>query len=120
MNYKLIALLFCLLTASVSANAQNVAVIAHSVSTRMEARNVISERSMNRIELKDAEKVLVVCRSGLRYPMSSSYRSISDLDDDADMQLNISGRYFHVYLFSVDSSGRVQELEHERYLASDI
>lgn len=77
----------------------SVYVVAPSVSTSIEARNV--RRRLGWIEVlqpRDAEAVMVMVRSSLRNPMNFRYDSFKDLVRDADMQLNISGPTFHCYL----------------------
>lgn len=98
----------------------NVAVIAHSISTRAEARNVMRRQGWSEAaNLRQADAILVVCRSGLNWPLSSSYRSIKELDDDADSQLNISGSNFHIYIYQINSNLGVDEVKHVHYPADD-
>lgn len=97
----------------------NVAVIAHSVSTSMEAREVRRRQGWTETSLRQADAILVVCRSGLSYPLSSSYRSIKELDEDADSQLNISGSNFHVYIYRINDDLSVDEIKHIHYPAND-
>ena len=66
-----------------------------------------------------ANGVLVVCRSGLSYPLNSSYRNIRELNDDADSQLNISGSNFHIYVFKLNGNKTVSEAQHVYYPATD-
>ena len=86
-------------------------VIAHSLSTRAVAR---SEKSFSR-----GNTVLVVCRSSFNNPLDGSYASIDALDRDADSQPNISGRYFHVYSFAINSDGSVTKRRHKK-LEADL
>ena len=98
----------------------NVAVIAHSISTRAEARNVMRRQGWSEAaNLRQADAILVVCRSGLNWPLSSSYRSIKELDDDADSQLNISGSNFHIYIYQINNNLGVDEVKHVHYPAND-
>jgi hypothetical protein len=97
----------------------NVAVIAHSVSTSMEAREVLRRQGWTETSLRQADAILVVCRSGLSYPLSSSYDSIKELDEDAESQLNISGSNFHVYIYRINDDLSVDEIKHSHYPADD-
>ena len=95
----------------------NVAVIAHSVSTSMEAREIRYRQGWGETSLRQADAILVVCRSGLSHPLSSSYESTKELDDAADSQLNISGSNFHVYVYRINDDLSVDEVEHIHYPA---
>ena len=98
----------------------NLAVIAHSVSTRIEARAVLRRQGWTQTDdFRRADGILVVCRSSLTYPLDASYPSIRDLDRDADSQLNISGPLYHVYLYRIDSDLSVSEVRHVHYKAND-
>lgn len=98
----------------------SVAVIAHSVSTRMEAREVLRRQGWTETtNLRQADGILVVCRSGLTWPLNSSYDSIKELDDDADSQLNISGSNFHIYVYRINDDLSVDEVKHIHYPAND-
>jgi hypothetical protein len=98
---------------------EDFAVIAHSVSTSSEARKVLSKIGESAYSLASKNLILVVCRSGLSYPMNSSYNSLSELNSDADSQLNISGDNFHVYIYQMDSDGTITERQHIDYKAED-
>lgn len=107
---------------STSANGErglNVAVIAHSISTSMEAREVRRRQGWTETSLRQADAILVVCRSGLSYPLSSSYLSIKELDNDANSQLNITGSNFHVYIYRINDDLSVDEIKHINYSAND-
>jgi len=54
--------------------AVNVAVIAPSVSTRMEARSILARLGWHETALRDASAILVVVRSMLRVAESIIYR----------------------------------------------
>jgi len=98
--------------------APAVYVIAPSVSTSMEARRVLHRQGWRETgQLRDAQSVLVVVRSMLYWPLSSSYRTIQDLDSAARGQLNISGSYFHVYLYSLNHDYGVYQADHVSYPA---
>ena len=117
-----LAMLLCVLTLSSIANAQrglNVAVIAHSISTRMEAREVLRRQGWSETSLRQADAILVVCRSGLNWPLSSSYNSIKELDEGAESQLNISGSNFHIYIYRINDNLSVDEIKHIHYSAND-
>lgn len=113
----------CVLVFSVPAYAErglSVAVIAHSISTRMEAREVLRRQGWTETtNLRQADAILVVCRSGLNWPLNSSYRSIKELDDDADSQLNISGSNFHIYVYQINDNLSVDEVKHIHYPANE-
>ena len=97
----------------------NVAVIAHSISTSMEAREVRRRNGWSETDFRQADAILVVCRSGLNWPLSSSYDSIKELDEDADSQLNISGSNFHIYIYRINNDLSVDEIKHVHYPADD-
>ena len=66
-----------------------------------------------------ATVILVVVRSSLFNPLSSSYETVCELKEDAEIQLNISGPNFHVYLYSMDDDLRVTQLSHRSFSATD-
>ncbi len=94
----------------------NLSVIAHSVSTRAEARKILrQERWSETSNLQQADGILVVCRSMLSDPLDSSYSSIKELDEDAESQLNIGVSNFHVYVYRINDDLSVDELQHGYY-----
>jgi hypothetical protein len=98
----------------------SLAVIAHSVSTRIEARTVLRRQGWTQTDdLRRADGILVVCRSSLTYPLNSSYPSIRDLDEDVNSQLNISGPLYHAYLYRINADLSVSEVKHVHYKAND-
>ncbi|QWD31215.1 hypothetical protein G6681_05590 [Polynucleobacter paneuropaeus] len=100
--------------------AADVYVIAHSISTRAEARRVMQKQGWGQAtNPAQASGILVVCRSGLSYPLNSPYKTIKELDEDADSQLNISGSNFHVYVFNLNGNKTVSEAQHIYYPAND-
>lgn len=99
--------------------AADVAVIAPSVSTSMEARRVLAKLGWNEVSLKKAGGILVVVRSSLSYPLNPSYDSIQELKTDAEFQLNISGPKYHIYIFSITDDLEVREIKHIQYRADD-
>jgi hypothetical protein len=124
-NYRLVyGLLFLLslLVAPGFVSAErglNVAVIAHSISTSREAREIRRRNGWTETDLRQADAILVVCRSSLNWPLDSSYDSINELDDDADSQLNISGSNFHIYICRINNDLSVDEIKHVNYPAED-
>jgi|LSQX01.1.fsa_nt_gb predicted small secreted protein len=116
-------LVFLLLIVIVSAGiAQSrlsrVAVIAPSISTRQEAREILRENWMMETSYNNADAILVVVRSTMLNPLNIRYRSIKDLERAANMQMNISGLNFHVYLYQINSDESVREIYHDRYKAN--
>ena len=99
----------------VEAAGELVYVIAKSVSTSMEARSIAASQGWQVVPLRQADYALVVVRSSLDYPLSGSYESVFELEEDADNQLNISGPNFVVYLFSLDDNLRPTELDRVSY-----
>ena len=116
-------LVLLLLTISINSFSQrglNVYFIAHSISTRVEGKSIIRKNGWNIVtNPRDANLIFVVCRSGLYYPLSSSYRSIKELDEAADGLLNISGDNYHLYQYSLSGNGSVSEIRHKYYEAKD-
>ena len=49
--------------------------------------------------------------------MMGPYRSICKLQEDAENQLNIAGREFHVYVYSLDGDLKPTEQDHVHYPA---
>jgi hypothetical protein len=97
----------------------NIAVIAPSISTSWEARDIMRRKRWFESSLKDADSILVVVRSGLLFPLFHSYDSVGELREDAEGQLNITGNNFHVYLFDINSDLSVSEINHQSYAAED-
>jgi len=109
---------FCLLFLSAQIlHAADVVVIAHSVSTSMEARNVLARFKLREVPFKQADGVLVVCRSMLFNPLQGSYADIRQLNRDAANQLNIAGSNFHVYIYQIENDLSVVSLKHFSYKA---
>ena len=103
----------------VHARGEKVAVIAPSVSTSMEARSIIRRNGWTESTLREAPAILVVVRSMLSNPLSSSYDSIKELQEGADRQLNIAGEKFHVYIYAINSDLSVTQRKHTSYKADD-
>lgn len=120
---KIISVLIIALSAPLTANAERglkVAVIAHSISTRVEARKIMQRQGWSQAaNLRQADTILVVCRSGLNLPLSSSYPTIKELDDDTDSQMNISGANFHIYIYQINNNLGVDEEKHVHYPANE-
>ena len=96
----------------------SVAVVAHSISTRIESRKVLARQGWTETtNLRQADGILVVCRSGLNWPLNDSYRSFKELNDDADSQLNISGSNFHIYVYKLNDNLSVEKIAHQRFPA---
>jgi len=93
----------------------NVAVIAPSISTSREARKILRENGLIETSYRNAHAIIVVVRNGLLYPLNDKYDSVKKLERDADLQLNISGRRFHVYLFQFNKDLSVIEVYHDKY-----
>lgn len=117
MNFRIILFLCIFLFGSRFLCAADVVVIAHSVSTRMEARNVLARLKWREVHFKKASGVLVVCRSALLNPLQQNYNSIVELDQDAENQLNIAGFNFHVYIFQIENDLSVKSVKHFSYRA---
>lgn len=101
---------------SYAAPPTKVLVIAHSISTEREARVVVRRNDMREVyRPADADALLVVCRSGLSWPLDDAYESVEELSKAADSQMNISGEKFHVYLYTIDSDSRVRQAKHRHY-----
>lgn len=93
------------------------AVIAPSVSTSMMARQLLTKLHSSEVGLRSAESVLVVVRSSLYNPLMPGYRSVCDLQKDAESQLNIAGPNFHVYVYAMDDNLRVTQSAHQSFPA---
>ncbi len=100
-------------------SASGIYVIAHSVSTRMKAREILINTRLYESSLQQAEGALVVCRSVLFNPLNYSYESVNELSEDAANQLNISGSYYHIYIYSFDDTLRCQQVKHTSFPADD-
>jgi hypothetical protein len=122
MNMKKSLILFFLIFSlnSFSQNRLKVYFIAHSISTRTEGKSVIRKNGWNIVtNPKEANLIFVVCRSGLYYPLSSSYRNIKELDEAADGLMNITGDNYHLYQFNLSKNGSISETHHKHYEARD-
>jgi hypothetical protein len=96
---------------------EKIAVIAPSVSTSIEARSIMYQNGFVYSDFRNADGILVVVRSMLWYPLYNNYDSVSDLKRAADMQLNIVGTNFHVYLYSFNNDLSVTQVYHDYYQA---
>jgi hypothetical protein len=102
------------------ASGEKVAVIAPSVSTSIEARSIIGKNKWIESNPREADFILVVVRSSLSLPLNISYDCYKELRDDAEGQLNISGRNFCVYLFQLnDDDLSLIEIKHTHYKAEE-
>jgi hypothetical protein len=115
---------FFLLFLSIGAVAQapqhlDVWVVAPSVSTSMESRTILRKLGWTEVPLRRAQAVLVVVRSSLSLPLRIHYDSTCELKQDADLQLNIMGPSFHVYVYRLADDMSVTEAEHTSYKADD-
>ena len=104
---------------AVHAAGEQVYVIAESVSTSMEAQRILYRQQWTAVPLRRAQFVLVVVRSELEMPLTGFYSSVADLKHDAEMQLNIAGSNYVVYLFTLDYELRPTELKRIAYPAND-
>jgi len=96
-----------------------VAVITHSVSTSIVARDICRRARWSVVKPREAEFVLVVCRSELLDPLNISYESFRKLDDAAKSQLNIAGSIYHIYTFQVNDDLSLKETSHRSFRAPD-
>jgi hypothetical protein len=97
----------------------SVAVIAPSVSTSMMATKLIAEKGWIETNPKTADFLLVVVRSSLSDPLNGSYEDYGELKRDAEMQLNLIGPKFHVYLYKMDDNLRCVQTDHTSFDAKD-
>jgi len=96
-----------------------VVVIAPSVSTSIEARAIMLHLDWVETNLREAQVILVVVRS-MRYdPLGYSYGSHKELQDDANIQLNISRPDFHIYIYQINDDLSVTQIRHTSYEADD-
>lgn len=99
-----------------TASATTVAVVAHSVSTSMEARRILGTLGWSETtNLRQADGILVVCRSMMFQPLNFSYDCFQELDRDTSMQMNITGNYMHIYIYQFEDDLRVSQVEHKYY-----
>lgn len=91
---------------------EKVSVIAPSVSTSMKAREIRLEMRWLEVPPKQSDYVLVVVRSELYNPLMPSYDSFGKLKEDAEMQLNISGSNYHIYIYWLHDTLEVSQLKH--------
>lgn len=95
-----------------------IAVIAPSISTQRVATQVLVRTGKTEtISFRDAEAILVVVRSYLYNPLNFSYDSLKELKRDAEMQLNLTGAKYHVYLYSLENDLTLRQLAHESFEA---
>lgn len=93
------------------------AVIAPSVSAQMTADDIVQRNSWTVTKPKYADGVLVVVRSSLYDPLMQTYKCCCKLAQDANMQLNISGPKYHVYVYSIDGDLKVTQVQHKPFAA---
>lgn len=97
----------------------DVTIVAHSMSTSRKAKEILRNKRWTESNPKKADKILVVCRSGLSDPLDDSYDSFHDLNKDADGQLNISGSNYHVYLYDIEDDLSLSQIEHSSFSADN-
>jgi hypothetical protein len=94
----------------------SIAVIAPSLSTQRVARQVLIRLGKGETKsFRDAEAILVVVRSSLYYPLNLRYDSLNELRRSAEMQLNLSGPKYHVYLYLLEHDLTLRQLAHESF-----
>jgi hypothetical protein len=98
---------------------ENVYGIAESVSTNMEAQRIVQQQRWTIVPLRRAQFVLVVVRSELEMPLTGFYSSVAELKQDAEMQLNIAGSNYVVYVFGLEDDLRPREFKRIVYPAND-
>jgi hypothetical protein len=115
--------LLCLIIAALAersvAAGEQVYVIAESVSTSIEARRIAQQQQWIIVPLRHARYALVVVRSELEHPLGGLYSNVFEIKKDAEMQLNIAGSNFVVYLFELDDNFRPTQLRRQSYRARD-
>ena len=84
----------------------------------MMARQIRLHNGWPEVPPKQADIVLLVCRSILFYPLEHSYKSYGDLDADAADQLNTTGM-FHVYIYRFEDDLSVYQVLHRSFPAHD-
>ena len=92
---------------------EKIAVISPSISTTNLANQIMMKGMFVRSNYRQCDAILVVVRSALYYPLFQSYNSVKELENAANMQLNISGHYFHVYFFGINDDLSVFQIAHE-------
>jgi len=98
----------------------NVVVIAHSFSTRSEAREVLRRQGWTKTtNLSQADAILVVCRSARSWPLNNSYSSIEGLNSDAESLYNMTASNFHIYIYRINDDLSVNEIKHDYYPANE-
>lgn len=112
-------ILFLFATQPADAAGERMYVIAKSISTGVEARNILVQNNWVESNLRDADFALVVVRSMLRNPISSFSDDIFEIEDEADRQLNISGSNFVVYIYALDENLRPTLVQQTDYPATD-
>ena len=111
--------LFCALTFGVRAAGELFYVITDSVSTDMEAYRILVQQHWLEVPLRRAQFALVVVRSETESPLIGIYSSLDALRHDAEMQVNISGSNYVVYVFALDDDLRPTELKRISYPVND-
>jgi len=85
----------------------------------MMATKLIAEKGWIETNPKTADFLLVVVRSSLSDPLNGSYEDYGELKRDAEMQLNLIGPKFHVYLYKMDDNLRCVQTDHTSFDAKD-
>ena len=117
MKNSLILIFIFLSTINSQDKISSVHVIAPSVSTSIKAREILTAKNWKEVPLKRADYVLVVVRSVLYLPLISQYNSYCDLVKEAERQLNISGFYYHIYIYEIKDDFGVTEVSHKYFEA---
>ena len=87
-------------------------VVAKSKSTRQQVQKTMEHNDWHRVNFPDARDVLVVTRSEFSDPLSGSYMSIDELEDDVNAQDNEEGARMHVYVFHIYRQAAVGKIGH--------
>ena len=96
--------LICALPFGVHATGELFYVITDSVSTDMGAHRILVQQHWLEVPLRRAQFALVVVRSESKSPLLGMYSSLDALRRDTEMQLNISGSNFVIYVFALDDN----------------
>ena len=117
--YLLVAFLALQTARAGDGGIDQVAVIAHSVSTSMMARQILFRAGWRAVAPRKAQFVLVICRSELLNPLDAAYKSFKDLDRAAALQLNIAGSLYHLYVYRINEDLTLTAWTHRSCRALD-
>ncbi len=94
---------------------EGVAVITHSISTYLEALNILEYMYWKEVPPDKNAYILVVCRSDKDNPLGIYYDSLEELSAAAEILPNQSADRFHIYFYKFTADSTLKQFYYDSY-----